>query len=61
MDGNLLERRIREAEERVRALLARTSQDDSFACQTELREAVDNLRSLRSQRYGESEGPYAAH
>jgi len=59
MDGSLLERKIREAEDRVRALLARTSQDDSYACQTELREAVSQLRSLRTQLYGSDEGVYA--
>ncbi|WP_373046769.1 hypothetical protein [Vulgatibacter sp.] len=60
MDGIQLERKIREAEDRVRALLVRTSADDSYACQTELREAVENLRSLRNQRYGSEEGVYGA-
>ena len=59
MDGMELEQRIREAEERVRALLVRTSADDSYACQSELREAVEQLRELRAKRY-ENEG-VAAH
>lgn len=52
MDGNELEQRIREVEERVRSLLARTSNDDSYACQAELREAVALLRELRTRLYG---------
>jgi len=56
MDGIELERRIREAEERVRALLVRTSADDSYACQSELRDAVEELRGLRALRGGEEEG-----
>ena len=59
MDGMQLERKIREAEERVRALLARTSQDDSYACQAELREAVSQLRALRVERYGADDAAFA--
>ncbi len=59
MDGIQLERKIREAEERVRALLARTSQDDSYACQAELREAVSQLRALRAERYGADDAAFA--
>jgi len=61
MDGNLLERLICDAEDRVRALLARTSEDDSYACQAELREAVQHLRALRERREGgldEAAAPY---
>ncbi len=59
MDGVQLERKIREAEERVRALLVRTSQDDSYACQAELREAVAQLRVLRAERYGADDAAFA--
>lgn len=52
MDAMQLERSIREMEERVRALLERTSSDDSWACQNELREAVERLRELRALRDG---------
>jgi hypothetical protein len=61
MDGFELERRIRETEERVRALLARTSNDDTWACQNELREAMQQLRELRAMRRGAAadEGAWA--
>lgn len=51
MDGLELEEKIHEAEDRVRSILLRTSNDDSFACQNELREAMDELRVLRARRW----------
>ena len=51
MDGLELDEKIREVEDRVRSILLRTSNDDTYACQNELREAVDELRALRARRW----------
>jgi hypothetical protein len=52
MDVSVLERLVAEAEARERALLERTSSDDSHSIQFELREAVETLRALKERLYG---------
>ena len=52
MDASVLERLVAEAEDRIRALLERTTSDDSHAVQFELREAVEALRALKERLYG---------
>ncbi len=56
MDGMGLHRLLEQAEARVRQLLERTSRDDSYASQVELREAVEVLRSIRARLEGAGEG-----
>ena len=56
MDGMGLHRLLEQAEARVRQLLERTSRDDSYASQVELREAVEVLRAIRARLEGAGEG-----
>lgn len=61
MDGSLLERKIAEAEDRVRRLLMQSCSDDSYSCQSDLREAVEQLRELRGQRWPAEEELHTVH